>query len=71
MQLFNDALVLSATGWLAGQEELISIGPRAVRTSRARLSPEEALTVFYLSVLVIPELILLCGVIVWWRRSSI
>ncbi len=70
MQLFNDALVLSATGWLAGQEELISIGPRAVRTSRARLSPAEALTVFYLSVLVIPELILLCGVVVWWRRSS-
>lgn len=71
LQLFNDALALSAAGWLAGQEELISIGPRAVRASRARLSPAQARTVFYLSVLVIPELILMCGILVWWHRSSV
>jgi ABC-type uncharacterized transport system involved in gliding motility auxiliary subunit len=70
-QLFNDALVLSVVGWLAGQDELISIGPRAVRASRAHLSVEEGRTVFYLSVLVLPELILLCGVLVWWRRSAL
>jgi ABC-type uncharacterized transport system involved in gliding motility auxiliary subunit len=69
-QLFNDALLLSTVGWLAGQEELISIGARAVRASRAQLSAEEARSVFYLSVLVLPELILLCGVAVWWRRSA-
>ncbi|MEE8310646.1 MAG: Gldg family protein [Candidatus Binatia bacterium] len=71
LQLFNDALALSATGWLAGQEELISIGPRAVRASRTRLSPAQARSVFYLSVLVLPELILMCGILVWWRRSSV
>lgn len=69
-QLFNDALALSAVGWLAGQEELISIVPRAVRASRAHLSADEGRTVFYLSVLVLPELVLLCGIAVWWRRSS-
>ena len=70
-QLFNDALVLSVTGWLAGEEARVTIGPRAVRASRAYLTPEQAMSVFYLSVLVIPELILLLGVAVWWRRSAL
>lgn len=70
-QLFNDALALATVGWLAGQEELISIGPRAVRASRASLTPTQARSVFYLSVMVLPELILLCGIVVWWRRTSL
>ena len=70
-QLFNDALALSVVGWLAGEEELISVGSRAVRASRASLTADQARSVFYLSVLVLPELILLCGVAVWWRRSSL
>jgi ABC-type uncharacterized transport system involved in gliding motility auxiliary subunit len=69
-QLFNDALTLSVVGWLAGESDLVSIGARAVRASRASLSPSQALSVFYLSVLVLPELILLCGIVVWWRRTS-
>ena len=70
-QLFNDALALSGVGWLAGEEQRISIGPRAVRASRAYLTQAQARTVFYLSVLVIPELILLAGIAVWWRRSAL
>jgi ABC-type uncharacterized transport system involved in gliding motility auxiliary subunit len=70
-QLFNDALALSVVGWLAGEEQLISVGSRAVRASRASLTAAQARSVFYLSVLVLPELILLCGVAVWWRRSSL
>ena len=70
-QLFNDALALSMIGWLAGEDQLISIGPRAIRASRAFLGQKQARNVFYLSVLVLPELILLAGIIVWWRRSSL
>lgn len=70
-QLYNDAVGQSVVGWLAGQSELISIAPRVVRASRAFLGEQEARTVFYLSVLVLPELILLAGIIVWWRRSSL
>ena len=70
-QLYNDALGQSVVGWLAGQEELITIAPRVVRASRAFLGENEARTVFYLSVLVLPELILLAGIAVWWRRSSL
>ncbi len=70
-QVYNDALGQSVTGWLAGQEELIAIAPRVVRASRAYLTEDQARSVFYLSVLVLPELILLAGVAVWWRRSSL
>ena len=70
-QLYNDALGQSVIGWLAGEEELISIAPRVVRASRAMLDENQMRTIFYLSVLVLPELILLCGIAVWWRRSSL
>ncbi|MFT4569931.1 MAG: ABC-type uncharacterized transport system involved in gliding motility auxiliary subunit [Hyphomicrobiaceae bacterium] len=70
-QVFNDALATGAVSYLAGEDELVSIGPRAIRASRAHLSDRQALTVFYLSVLVLPELILLLGIAVWWRRSSL
>lgn len=70
-QVFNDTLATSAVAWLAGDDERISIGTRGIRASRAHLSDREALTVFYLSVLVFPELILLMGIVVWWRRSSL
>ncbi len=69
-QLFNDALALNVVGWLAGEQQLISIGPRAIRASRAHLSPNEARTVFYLSVMILPEVILFTGLAVWWRRSN-
>ncbi|HYC57523.1 MAG TPA: Gldg family protein [Candidatus Binatia bacterium] len=70
-QLYNDALGQGVIGWLAGEEELISIAPRVVRASRAYLDEDAARSVFYLSVLVLPELILLAGIAVWWRRSSL
>lgn len=70
-QLFNDAMGLAIVGWLAGEEERISIGPRVLRASRIYLGESEARTVFYLSVLVLPELILLIGIAVWWRRSAL
>jgi ABC-type uncharacterized transport system involved in gliding motility auxiliary subunit len=70
-QLYNDAVGQGVIGWMAGQQELIAIAPRVVRASRAFLGESQARTVFYLSVLVLPELILLAGIAVWWRRSSL
>lgn len=69
-QLFNRDLVLNIMNWLGGQEELIAIRPRSIQASRAQLSSEETRRIFYLSVLVLPELLLLLGLTVWWRRST-
>jgi len=69
--LFNRDLFLNSVGWLGGQEELLSIRPRTMRSSRVQFSREEASTIFYLSVLVVPELLLVLGLWVWWRRSAL
>jgi ABC-type uncharacterized transport system involved in gliding motility auxiliary subunit len=64
----NGDLFLNAVGWLVGQEELVSIRSRSVRASRADLTPTQAAQVFYLSVFIIPELLIALGIWVWWRR---
>ncbi len=69
--LFNRDLVLNAFAWLGGQEELVAIRARSLRTSRIRFDAGEATTIFYLSVLVLPELLLMLGVAIWWRRSRL
>lgn len=66
---YNRDLVLNAVGWLVGQSDLLSIRPRALRASRLSLTEGEMQAVFYLSVLVLPELLLLAGLVVWWRRE--
>jgi len=66
----NGDLFLNAVGWLVGQSELVSIRSRTVRASRAELTPGQQVQVFYLSVLIIPELLIATGIAIWWRRRS-
>lgn len=66
----NGDLALNAVGWLVGQEELVSIRSRTVRASRAELTGNQTAQVFYLSVLIIPQLLITTGLAVWWRRRS-
>ncbi len=66
----NLDLLLNAVGWLVGQEELVSIRSRSVRASRAELTGNQAVRVFYLSVLILPQLLIAIGIAVWWRRKS-
>jgi ABC-type uncharacterized transport system involved in gliding motility auxiliary subunit len=66
----NGDLFLNAVGWLVGQEELVSIRSRSVRASRADLTQGMQVRVFYLSVLILPELLIAFGIAVWWRRRS-
>jgi len=66
----NGDLFLNAVGWLVGQEELVSIRSRTIRASRAELTGGQAVQIFYLSVLIIPELLIAGGIAIWWRRRS-
>ena len=65
---FNRDFFLNVINWLVGQEEMISIRPRSVRSSRLQLTEREGATVFYLSFLILPEILLIIGLGVWWRR---
>lgn len=66
---FNRDLFLNAVGWLVGESDLLSIRARSIRASRVNFSQEEGTIIFYLSVLVVPQLLLILGLIVWWRRE--
>lgn len=65
---FNRDFFLNAVNWLVGQEEMISIRPRSLRSSRIQLTEGESRAVFYLSFLILPELLVIVGLVVWWRR---
>ena len=66
----NGDLFMNAVGWLVGQEELVSIRSRSIRSSRADLTPAQVGQLFYLSVLIVPELLIVLGLSVWWQRKS-
>jgi len=66
---FNRDLLLNTVGWLVGESDLLSIRPKTMRASRVRFDQAEGTLVFYLSVLVLPEILLIAGLAVWWRRE--
>jgi len=66
---FNRDFYLNIVGWLTGQEDLLSIRPRSIRASQVAFTVEEGAVIFYLSVLIIPEIILVVGLFAWWRRE--
>ena len=64
----NRDLFLNAVNWLAQQENLISIRPRDPEDRRITLTADQERRIFYLTVLIVPGLVLLAGVQTWWRR---
>ncbi len=64
----NRDLFLNSVNWLAQQENLISIRPKDPEDRRITLTAANEQFIFYLTVLIIPGLMLLAGVQTWWRR---
>ncbi len=64
----NRDLFLNAVNWLAQQENLIAIRPRDPEDRRITLTADQERRIFYLTVLIVPGLVLLAGVQTWWRR---
>ena len=64
----NRDLFMNTLGWLAQQENLISIRPRDPEDRRITLTADQQVRIFWLTVFIIPGLILLGGVHTWWRR---
>ena len=59
---------INVVNWLSGDDDLISIQPRATRDSSLRLS-ESALTVMAWSFLIVlPLFFLASGAFIWWNR---
>ena len=69
-EFYNADLFLNAVNWLVGEESFITIDRKLPRASMTRLTAEEFQTFRYLSLFVAPELILLIGIAIWWRRRT-
>src|SRR5215469_10612723 len=69
-QFFNRDFTINSVDWLAGEEKSISIRPRTMHSSSFRLTVDQFSLVFMLSVLLLPELLLILGIAVWWERRT-
>jgi ABC-type uncharacterized transport system involved in gliding motility auxiliary subunit len=67
---FNRDFIMNCVDWLAGESNSITIRPRELRASRFNLTVQEFDVVFVLSVLLLPELLLIIGFAVWWERRN-
>ena len=64
----NSDLFVNMNNWLTQQEDLISIRPRDAGDRRVTLTADQQRRIMWLSLLIIPGLILGSGVYSWWQR---
>jgi ABC-type uncharacterized transport system involved in gliding motility auxiliary subunit len=64
----NSDLFLTAVNWLITGEEIISVDRKALVVRRLLLNPEQTRFLHISSIGLLPLLMLLAGVCVWWRR---
>lgn len=64
----NRDLFLNTVNWLAQQENLISIRPRDPEDRRITLTADQQQRIMWITIFIIPGLILIAGVQTWWRR---
>jgi ABC-type uncharacterized transport system involved in gliding motility auxiliary subunit len=67
---FNRDFFINSADWLTGEENSISIRPRSIRASRFRLTTGQFSIVFAFAVLLLPEMLLIAGIVVWWERRN-
>lgn len=64
----NFLFALNCFNWLAGEEELVFLPGFKRGGNRIYLSAPQKDGIFYATVLILPELLMIVGVAVWWRR---
>jgi len=66
--LGNGTLFLNTVNYLASQENLIGLEPRTYDVPRVNLTNRQMKGTFFLSIILIPALMALVGIAVWWRQ---
>jgi ABC-type uncharacterized transport system involved in gliding motility auxiliary subunit len=64
----NGNLFLNMVSWLAQDEDLISIRPKAPEDRRIILSQSQIATLRLMTVFLLPGAVLIAGIVVWMRR---
>jgi ABC-type uncharacterized transport system involved in gliding motility auxiliary subunit len=64
----NRNLLLNMLNWLSSDEDLISIRPKEQEDRRINLTRAQFLTLRAVSQFILPLIVVLGGVMVWWKR---
>jgi ABC-type uncharacterized transport system involved in gliding motility auxiliary subunit len=67
-QIANLDLFINGSSWLVGDDELISIKPRAQDNRTLVLSNAQRNFIMLSSIVLVPALVLAIGILVWWGR---
>ena len=66
--LLNADLFLNMVHWVAQDEDLISIRPREPEERSVLMTDQQRQNVFFLSLFIIPGIVIVTGVSLWWGR---
>jgi ABC-type uncharacterized transport system involved in gliding motility auxiliary subunit len=69
--LYNEDLVMGAVYYLANREDRIRIRPKLEDLYQSPLIPERTFEAFHSLALLIPEAILILGLVAWYRRRRL
>jgi len=67
----NRDFFLNTLNWVSGDENLISIRPKAVSTGNLTITTKQVNLIFLFTVVIIPAVILSSGLVIWWKRRRL
>ena len=67
----NGNFFMNTVNWLTEESDLISIQPKTSSPRTIQLSPPQGRMIFFVSVVILPLVVLLLGLSIWVRRRSL
>jgi ABC-type uncharacterized transport system involved in gliding motility auxiliary subunit len=67
----NGNFFLNTANWLTEESDLISIQPKTSNPRAVQLSPSQGKLIFWVSVIILPLLVLAIGISIWVRRRAL
>lgn len=67
----NGNLFLNTVNWLTEESDLISIQPRTQSPRTIQLTPSQGRLLMFISIILLPLIVLITGLTIWLRRRSL
>ncbi|MBP9837102.1 MAG: GldG family protein [Proteobacteria bacterium] len=70
-KVYNLDFFLNSLNWVIGQEQGVSIRARNLKKSIKKLTDDQSSTIFIMTGIIFPEILLLLGLSIWWSRKNV